>query len=133
MRLGQRKCLSRLTGISAMGQKTGAEQDGLPVGAAVSAATLRHPQAARLPLQWRGGAGFTLAELLVTVGVLVLLVFLTAQLLITAATVTTLGHKQMDADAQARQLLDQMVIDFAQMMKRSDVDYYVKSSWFATG
>lgn len=71
---------------------------------------------------------FTLAELLVTSGVLVLLVFLTAQLLITAATVTTLGHKQMDADAQARQLLDRMAIDFAQMVKRSDVDYYVKSS-----
>src|SRR5262249_51333646 len=33
----------------------------------------------------------------------------------------------------ARQLLDRMVIDFAQMIKRSDVDYYVKSSWFATG
>jgi len=26
-----------------------------------------------------------------------------------------------------------MAIDFAQMVKRSDVDYYVKSSWFATG
>src|SRR5262249_1486218 len=67
-------------------------------------------------------------ELLVTVGVLGLLVFLAAQLLITAATVTTLGHKQMDADAQTRQVLDRMAIDFAQMVKRSDVDYYVKSS-----
>jgi hypothetical protein len=26
-----------------------------------------------------------------------------------------------------------MAMDFAQMVKRSDVDYYVKSSWFATG
>ena len=59
---------------------------------------------------------------------LVLLVFLATQLLKSAATVTTLGHKQMDADAQARQLLDRMAIDFAQMVKRSDVDYYVKSS-----
>jgi hypothetical protein len=72
--------------------------------------------------------GFTLAELLVTTGVLVLLVFLAAQLLTTAATVTILGHKKMDADSQARQLLDRMAIDFAQMVKRSDVDYYVKSS-----
>jgi hypothetical protein len=71
---------------------------------------------------------FTLAELVVTVGVLVLLVFFATQLLKSAATVTTLGHKQMDADAQARQLLDRMAIDFAQMVKRSDVDYYVKSS-----
>jgi hypothetical protein len=78
-------------------------------------------------------AGFTLAELLVSLGVLVLLVLLAAQLLNSAATITTLGHKQMDADSQARQLLDRMAIDFAQMVKRSDVDYYVKSSWFATG
>src|SRR5437868_1928222 len=77
------------------------------------------------------GAGFTLAELLVSVGVLVLLVLLATQLLNSAATITILGHKQMDADSQARQLLDRMAIDFAQMVKRSDVDYYVKSS--ATG
>src|SRR6266545_4612135 len=73
-------------------------------------------------------AAFTLAELAVTVGVLVLLVFLATQLLKSAATVTTLGHKQMDADSQTRQLLDRMAIDFAQMVKRSDVDYYLKSS-----
>ena len=79
--------------------------------------------------QSRGySAGFTLAELVVSVGVLVLLVFLATQLLKSAATVTTLGHKQMDADSQTRQLLDRMAIDFAQMVKRSDVDYYVKSS-----
>ncbi len=72
--------------------------------------------------------GFTLAELVVTVGVLVLLVLLATQLLKSAATVTTVGHKQMDADSQARQLLDRMAIDFAQMVKRSDVDYYVKSN-----
>jgi hypothetical protein len=77
--------------------------------------------------------GFTLAELLVSVGVLVLLVVLATQLLNTSATVTTLGHKQMDADSQARQLLDRIAVDFAQMVKRSDVDYYVKSSWFASG
>src|SRR6266542_330237 len=71
---------------------------------------------------------FTSAGLAVTVGVLVLLVFLAPQLLKRAATVTTLGHKQMDADSQTRQLLDRMAIDFAQMVKRSDVDYYLKSS-----
>jgi hypothetical protein len=73
-------------------------------------------------------AAFTLAELLISIGVLVLLVLLATQLLKSAATITTLGHKQMDADSQARQLLDRMAIDFAQMVKRSDVDYYVKSS-----
>jgi hypothetical protein len=69
-----------------------------------------------------------LAELVVTVGVLALLVFFATQLLNSAATVTRLGHKQMDADAQARQVLDRMAIDFAQMVKRSDVDYYLKSN-----
>jgi hypothetical protein len=34
----------------------------------------------------------------------------------------------MDADSQSRQVLDRMIVDFAQMVKRSDVDYYVKSS-----
>jgi Tfp pilus assembly protein FimT len=47
-------------------------------------------------------AAFTLAELVVTVGVLALLVLLFTQLLNVAANVTTLGHKQMDADSQAR-------------------------------
>jgi hypothetical protein len=80
-------------------------------------------------LKQRGrSGGFTLAELLVTVGVLALLVLLFTQLLNSAATITTLGNKQMGADSQARQLLDRMSIDFAQMVKRSDVDYYLKSS-----
>jgi hypothetical protein len=69
-----------------------------------------------------------LAELLVTVAVLVLLVLLFTQLLNSAATITTLGHKQMDADAQARQLLDRMAIDFAQMVKRKDVDLLAKGT-----
>jgi hypothetical protein len=103
------------------------------VEAAVSAAILGQAQATRLTLERRGAAGFTLAELVVSIGVLVLLVFLATQLLNSAATVTRLGHKQMDADSQTRQLLDRMAIDFAQMVKRSDVDYYVKSSQFASG
>src|SRR5436305_1810873 len=94
----------------------------------MSAATLIPTQATRLPLQRRGTSAFTLAELVVTIGVLVMLVFLATQLLNSAATVTSLGHKQMDADSQARQLLDRMAIDFAQMVKRSDVDYYLKSN-----
>lgn len=111
-----------------------------PVEAAVPAVNRSAAQATCLapppPTPWsvvRGqrslrAAGFTLAELLVSVGVLVLLVLLATQLLNSAATITTLGHKQMDADSQARQLLDRMAIDFAQMVKRSDVDYDLKSS-----
>jgi prepilin-type N-terminal cleavage/methylation domain-containing protein len=101
------------------------------VEAAVSAATARPSQATRLPIQLkqRGHSrGFTLAELLVTVSVLALLVLLFTQLLNSAATITTLGHKQMDADSQARQLLDRMAIDFAQMVKRNDVDLFAKGT-----
>ena len=34
----------------------------------------------------------------------------------------------MDADSQARQLLDRMAIDFAQLVKRSDVDFLAKGT-----
>jgi hypothetical protein len=88
-----------------------------------------HCSKAGFTLKQRGRSrGFTLSELLVTVGVLVLLVLLFTQLLNSAATITTLGHKQMDADSQARQLLDRMAIDFAQMVKRSDVDFFAKGT-----
>src|SRR5437879_186134 len=73
-------------------------------------------------------SAFTLAELLVTIGVLAVLVFFASQLLKSAGTITTIAHKRMDIDSQARQVLDRMALYFAQMVKRSDVDYYLKSS-----
>ena len=76
--------------------------------------------------------GFTLVELMVSVGVLVLLVLLFTQLLNSAATIMALGHRQMNADSEARELFDRMAIDFAQMVKRSDVYYYLKSSTTAS-
>ena len=102
--------------------------DPATVAAAVSAANRDPAQATCLPPQRRFGrvAAFTLVELLVSVSVLVLLVLLTTQLINSAATVTTLGHKLMDADSQAREVFDRMAVDFAQMVKRSDVDYYLK-------
>ena len=102
-----------------------------PVEAAVSTGILGTAQAIRLRphcARSRHIAAFTLAELLVTVVVLVLLVLLFTQLLNSAATIATLGHKQMDADSQARQLLDRMAIDFAQMVKRNDVDLFAKGT-----
>lgn len=116
-----------------MDLKTTTERDNSPVVAAVPTTSHSLTQGTRLPLQRGYIAGFTLAELVISIDVLVLLVFLITQLLNSAATVTTLGHKQMDADAQTRQVLDRMALDFAQMVKRSDVDYYLKSSWFASG
>jgi hypothetical protein len=81
-----------------------------------------------LPKQRERFSAFTLAELLVTMSVLVLLVLLFTQLLNSAGTTMTLGHKRMDADSQARQLLDRMANDFDQMLKRTDVSYYVKTT-----
>src|ERR1700756_5200706 len=103
-----------------MSQKTATERVSLPVRAAVSAAIPGQSQPTH------GTAGFTLAELLDSVGVLVLLVFLASQLISSATTVTIVGQKRMDADSEARQVLDRMAIDFAQMLKLTNVDYYVK-------
>src|SRR5215468_11271891 len=75
-------------------------------------------------------AGFTLAELLVSVFVLVLLTFMFAQLMKSATGITRTHHKQFDTDTQARVVLDRMALDFAQMVKRIDVDYYVKQPSF---
>jgi prepilin-type N-terminal cleavage/methylation domain-containing protein len=72
--------------------------------------------------------GFTLVELMVAVSVVVVLVLLVAKLVDQAALLTTLGQKRMDTDDQARQLLDRMTVDFAQMVRRADIDYYVKST-----
>jgi hypothetical protein len=98
----------------------------ISVEAAVPVAMPAQIQPARLPLQVRGASGFTLAELVVSLGVLMLLVFLATQLINSATTVAILGNRRMDADSEARQVLDRMAIDFAQMVKRTDVDYYVK-------
>jgi prepilin-type N-terminal cleavage/methylation domain-containing protein len=72
--------------------------------------------------------GFTLVELIVTIAVLTLLVLFVTSLVNSAATITTLGNKRMDADSQARQLLDRMAVDFAQMVKRDDVDFFAKGT-----
>jgi type II secretory pathway pseudopilin PulG len=70
---------------------------------------------------------FTIVELIVTFAVLTLVIIFVTQLFNTATAVTTVSNKHMDANAQARQLLDRMAIDFWQMVKRPDVDYYLKS------
>jgi type II secretory pathway component PulJ len=69
-------------------------------------------------------AAFTIAELLVSIAVLVLLVLLVAQLIGSATAVITTGAKHMDADTEARTVLSRMAVDFAAIVKRGDVDYY---------
>ena len=65
--------------------------------------------------------------MLVAISVLALLVLLVTQLINSAASVTTLGTKRNDADSQARPLFERMALDFAQLIKRSDVSYYLKN------
>src|SRR5437773_4069248 len=80
-----------------------------------------------LPKQRGRSCGFTLAEMLVSIAVLALVVVFVAQLVNSAATISTLGHKRMDADSQARQFFDRMAVDFDQMLTRNDVSYFLKA------
>ncbi len=72
-------------------------------------------------------SGFTLLELLAATAILSILVVMLSSLMSNAASVTTLSNKHMEADAQARAVLDRMSIDFSRMVKRQDVDYYLKT------
>ena len=83
-----------------------------------------------MPRVPRRTAGFTLAELLVSIVVLVIIIFMASQLMTSATAITRTGNKHFDTDTQARVVLDRMALDFAQMVKRTDVDYYVKQKVF---
>ena len=72
--------------------------------------------------------GFTILELLVSMAVLALLVVLVAQLTNSATLTITGSRKHMDADSQARMILDRMAIDIGCMVMRGDVDCIVKGS-----
>ena len=76
----------------------------------------------------RTRGGFTLVELLVSVVVLVIVIFMVSQLMSSTSAVTRTGNKHIDTDTQARVVYDRMALDFAQMLKRTDIDYYVKQS-----
>ena len=75
----------------------------------------------------KSARAFTLVEMLLSIAVLTLIVLSVSHLFNQAATLTTSGNKRMEADGQARSLLDRLAIDFAQMLRRSDVDYYLKT------
>ncbi len=71
--------------------------------------------------------GFSLLELLVSMSVLILILGLLDQMFSGTAMLINYHDKTMDVDAQARMLLDRMGIDFSTMVKRTDVNYYLKS------
>ena len=72
--------------------------------------------------------GFTLIEILVSMTVLGLLLVLFGQMFRSALAVTTLDTKGMDCEGEARAIFDRMQIDFSRMIRRSDVDYFLKDT-----
>ena len=74
----------------------------------------------------RSRRAFTLVEMLVSMGVLAILVVIISQLLNSATGVITAGTKHLDADSEARMILDRMAFDLGGIVKRPDVDYYFK-------
>ena len=67
---------------------------------------------------------FTLVEVLAAMGVLSLLLVVVVQMINGVSTVTAGTSHHLDADGQARLVFDRMAVDFAQIIKRTDVDYY---------
>jgi len=81
--------------------------------------------AKKLPIQ--RASAFTLVEVLVSIAVLALLVALIAQLFNNTTTASTVSTTHLEADARVRLLFGRMAADFSHIVKRTDVDYYLKS------
>jgi prepilin-type N-terminal cleavage/methylation domain-containing protein len=75
----------------------------------------------------RNSNAFTLIELLISLAVTAIIILMVAQLMNSTTAVARTGNKHIDTDTQARAVLDRMGQDFAKMLKRTDVDYYVKA------
>src|SRR2546426_11178276 len=72
--------------------------------------------------------GFTLTEMLISIVILALLILIVTQVIDTAATTVRPANKHIDTDTEARTVFDRMAVDFAQMLKRTDVDYFLKAN-----
>src|SRR5437763_1650147 len=78
------------------------------------------------PIRDTYAAAFSLIEIMVAIAVLVILIVLATHLINSASGVARVGVKHMNNDAQARAVLDHIGMDIARMIKRTDLDYYVK-------
>src|SRR5260370_21243143 len=70
---------------------------------------------------------FTLIELLISLAVTALIILMVEQLMTNTAATARTGNKHIDTDTQARAVLDRMAMDFGRMLKRTDIDYYIKA------
>ena len=68
-------------------------------------------------------SAFTLIELVLAVGVLVMLVILIGHLMNGATLAINQSGKRMDSDSQVRIIFDRMANDFGGIIRRQDVDY----------
>lgn len=75
----------------------------------------------------RGESAFTLAEILVAVAILVIILLTVTRIFSSASSIASADNKRFDADGHARALFDRMAIDFAKLLQRPDLDYYLKS------
>ncbi len=73
-------------------------------------------------------SAFTLVEIMVSITVLFFLMLILGQMIQATASLLIYHGKSMDADEQARVLFDRMSVDFSGMTKRTDVNYFLKSS-----
>lgn len=69
---------------------------------------------------------FTVVELLISCVVITIITLMVAQLMNSATAVTRTGNKHIDTDTEARTVFDRMAADFGHMLKRSDIDYWLK-------
>ena len=70
-----------------------------------------------------GKPAFTVVEMLVSMVVIVLIVVLVSQLTSAATNTVSNSRKHIDADSQARLILNRMAFDFSNMIQRPDLDY----------
>lgn len=75
----------------------------------------------------RHNLAFTLTEMLIAISILTMMVLFTTRLFNSAADVTTQSTKRIDADSESRAILDRIAIDLAAMIRRADIDYFVKT------
>lgn len=70
---------------------------------------------------------FSLVELMAVTAVLAMLIIMVTLLFNSATSVTTLGSRRLEADSQARSVFGRMSVDLLRMVRRADLDYYLKS------
>lgn len=75
----------------------------------------------------KSAAAFTLVEVLVAIAVLILLIALIAQLFSNASVVSSLSIRHLEVNARVQVLFARMSADFSRIVKRPDVDYFLKS------